>query len=511
MNAIQIASAWKSIDDTLRSLERVGSILKPLHRNSDLAGIGAQLKARRTSPFYVCYVEGVEWVADTLLPGSANSTLAGRLRPGVLLLDTKADLGVRRHFCDVSTLTNAEQPSETAVTAPLLFNTIPAEELDSVLALFGAARQAWLSIDETERIAARQLEEIDRLMEYLKDVPPSAPDRNESIAFFRRLDVTLVAVIERERNRLRERETLQRNFELVARRLVSQIDSSSIIQAHKTSSADRLNLPGIRKFIGKSQIDVRLQDTAINTLVEEIDRSAHQSATNRVHRVARELETVEPGQLARHLGLSIDQWLHQPEENPRIRGLVHEAIAGAGRNFHVKFERLGAVNRLMRARMEIAGLLMLVFLGLSAAEVGGEVRKYITAVALGLALLIAIASYFTSRLVEDEKLDEELERLREQLAKTSSEAAARYYTSVLSDAVDQLEDLRKEVKIKVDSQPLSARPLRAHTNTPPILAALSSVRSDLVREMGLSSGPAAVKQQIGQLIGPGGTLRALLK
>jgi uncharacterized membrane protein YciS (DUF1049 family) len=165
----------------------------------------------------------------------------------------------------------------------------------------------------------------------------------------------------------------------------------------------------------------------------------------------------------------------------------------------------------MRARMEIAGLLMLVFLLFSAFPELRHLRPIISIATLIFAFIIAGFSYMTSHLIEAERLEEELQRLREQLAKAGAEAAARSYSVLVSAAVERIEELRGEVGARLAAQQPSSRLTRTQTTAPAAVAHLTALRSDLAREMSGTSGPAAIKQQIVQLLAPGGALRSILR
>lgn len=513
MSTQPCALAWKGIDDALRLIERVSQLLKPLHRDTEVAEIGALLRLRQRQKYYVYGVAGAvpkTELAEVPLPGAAGKVMVTQLRPGVLVMDETAARGVCCHFCDVRSGAD-EAPARHEPTAPMTSEDVPAEEFDPMLSAFGAARQAWYSIDELQRILTREIDALDRLIERLKDGPPPAASPAENSQYLNRLDLLLVGLISEERDRLREREALQRNFVLSVRTAVAQVDASSVTIKNKGSAIDRFRPAILRSVIGKTLTDVRLRDDTINAIVASIEATAAQTAQDRVYRLARAIEKVESGQFGRHFGRPAEQWLQQPQSGSRKINAVHEAIAGAGRGFHVKFERLGAVNRVMRARMEIAGLLMLVFLFMSAFGITGTVRNIISIATLLLAVIIAAFSYLTSHLVEAERLDDELQRLREQLAKAGAEAAARSYSALLSDAIERIEELRGEVGARLAAQQPSSRFARTQTSAPAAVAVLNGLRSELAREISGTTGPAAIKQQIAQLLAPSSVLRSVLR
>lgn len=504
--------AWKSIDDALRLIERVATALKPLHRDVEIGAIGGQLRLRRQRPFYVYHSSsGVGEIAsdDMPLPGAAGAVMAKQPRPGVLVLDSNASASLQRHFCDVSGTKTAAAFLGGEPTAPLLSDALPPEELDGALAVFGTARQAWLSVDELQRILTREVERLDRLIERVKHSAAVSTEATGEGNYLRRLETLLGQMIQEERERVRDRETLQRNFELTVRKAVSQVDTNAIVLEERRSAIDRFRPRGLRSLIGKTQIDAALHDAAINALVETVERVARHAADDRVHSLARTIEKVEPGQFSRHFGRSAEQWLTRPETSTRATRTIHEAIADSGRGFHVRLERLGAINRVMRARMEIAGLLMLTFLAFSAFGVRSEVRSILSIATLIVALVIALFSYLTSHIVEEERLEEEMQRLRDQLTKAGADAAARSYAAGLTDTIEQIEELRDEVGTRLAAgQP--ARRERSQAAAPGIVTILTTLRSDLTRELAGTTGPGAIKQQLGQLLAPGGALRVSL-
>jgi hypothetical protein len=507
------AQAWKGVDDALRLIERVSQLLKPLHRDTEVAGIGALLRLRQRQAYYVYGVSGAvpkTELADMPLPGAAHKVMVTHLRPGVLLLDETAARGVCRHFCDVRSGAD-EASARREPTAPMTSEDVPAEEFDPMLSAFGAARQAWFSIDEVQRILAREVDALDRLIERLKEAPPPAATSAEDLHYLSRLDLFLAGLITEERDRLRDREALQRNFFLTVRTAVAQVDASSVTVKNKGSAIDRFRPAILRSVIGKTLTDVRLRDDTINAIVASIEAMAAQAAQDRVYRLTRSIEKVETGQFGRHFGRPAELWLQQPQSGSRKINAVHEAIAAAGRGFHVKFERLGAVNRVMRARMEIAGLLMLAFLFMSAFDIKGTVRDIISIATLIIAVIIAAFSYLTSHLVEAERLDEELQRLREQLAKAGAEAAMRNYSALLFDAIERLEELRGELGARLAAQQPSSRFARTQISAPAAVAILTGLRSELAREMSGTTGPAAIKKQIAQLLAPTSVLRSVLR
>lgn len=504
--------AWKGVDDALRLIERVAHLLKPLHRDTEVSGIGALLRLRRQYPCYVYRAAGSlaeKELAKVPLPGAAGEVFAAQLRPGVMLLDQTASLGVCRHFCDVSSAAATSARGEP--TAPITSDDVPAEEFDPALGAFGATRQAWFSIDEVQRIISREVEALDRLIERLKNASYPATPQTENTEYLNRLDMVLAGLITQERDRLRDRETLQRNFDLSVRKAVAQIDASSVTIKDKGSAIDRIRPPMLRSVIGKTQTDVRLRDDTINAIVGSIEVMAAQAAQDRVHSLTRVIEKIETGQFGRYFGRPAEQWLQQPQIGSRKISPIHEVIAAAGRGFHVKFERLGALNRVMRARMEIAGLLMLVFLLFSAFPELRHLRPIISIATLIFAVIIAALTYMTSHLVEAERLEEDLQRLREQLAKAGAEAAARSYSVLVSGAVERIEELRGEVGARLAALQPSSRFARTQTSAPAAVTILTDIRSELAREMSGTTGPAAIKQQIAQLLAPNGTLRSVLR
>ena len=514
MSTPSITSAWKCVDDALKLLERMAVILNPLHRDAEVAGIGRMLRMRRQQPLYVLQAnpaEALDDLAPVELPGAPGDTRARQLRPGVLVLEHGTDLGLHRHFCDVGRRDAADPRAPQGATTPLLLDALPDNSLDSGLAAFGAARQAWYSIDELQRIISRELEALDRLIDKLKGGPPPVSNMAAGQDYFARLGALVAELQDEERERSRDRETQQRNFLLVVRGIVSaQVTAESVVQEIKPSAIDRFRPPGMRHLIGKTHVDVRLGNDAINQLVAAIDREAFRAAEERIHGMARRVEKIQTGQFARYFGVGAEPWLQLAEY--RTKPTTHPTIAVAGAGFHFKLERLGVVNRLMRARMEIAGLLMLVFLALSVfvPQDQGTIRNSIGAITLGVAILITIVSYFTSRILEEERLEEEVERLCDQLTKSGTEAAARLYSELLSGTVSRLAELSDEVKVR-HGAPSSARTARASASAPAIVSVLTGLRSDLVRELGSTAGPGAVKQQLEQLIGAGGTLRTALR
>lgn len=509
-----ITSAWKCVDDALKLLERMAGVLKPLHRDSEVAGIGRTLRIRRQQPLFVLQANPADALGEMAiveLPGAPGDVKARQLRPGVLVLDNVPDLGLRRHFCDVGRRDAADLRAPQGATMPLLLDALPDSSLDAGLAAFGAARQAWFSIDELQRIVIRELEALDRLIEKLKIPPPSAGGATAGHGYFARLGALVAELQEEERERSRDRETLQRNFLLVVRSIVTaQVTPGSVIQEIKPTAVDRFRPPGMRHVIGKTHVDVRLGNDAINQLVADIDREACRAAEDRIHGMARSIEKLSAGQFARYFGAGAEQWLHPVER--KTRPTTHPTIAVAGAGFQFKLERLGVVNRLMRARMEIAGLLMLVFLALSvfSREDQAERRAWIGAVTLAVAVLITVVSYFTSGILEEERLEEEVEQLRDQLTKSGMEAAARLYGDLLSGAVARLAELGEEAKAR-QGAPIAGRPARTSAVGPAIVPFLTGLRADLARELGGTGGPGAVKQQLEQLIGSGGTLRTALR
>lgn len=513
MNAPLVANAWKGVDDTLKLLDRMAAVLKPLHRDADVSGLARMLRLRRQKPLFVidCAATGAAGgLAVVELPGAAYGMNARQLRPGVLVLDDSSDLGTRRFFCDAARRESAVDHASSGATMPIVVDSFPDSSLDTTFAAFGAARMAWFSLDEVQRILGQEIEALDRLAEKFKGPVAAAAVAGSGNEYLGRLAEAVAELLEEARERARDRGSLQRTLLLAVSSLVeAHVTVDSVIQEIKPSAIDRFRPPGLRHFIGKTHVDVRLRNEAINELVADIDREALRLAEHRIHGMARTLEKAATQRFAQQFGTSVETRLKPPHSKPAPS--THATLAVAGAGFHFKLERLGLVNRLMRARMEIAGLLMLVFLALSVfTEQGSSLRPLIGKVTLGLALAITIFSYFTSRILEAERLEEEVERLREQLTKSGVDAVARLYGDVVSAAVEQLDYLGDEIKAR-SATPAIGRASRPGSNTPAIVPVLGSLRTELARELGSVSGPASLKQQLEQLIGPTGSMRTALK
>lgn len=509
-----VSSAWKGVDDTLKLLEKMANILKPLHRDAEVAGLARQLRLRRQQPLYVFHSDAADASVDleeVELPGAAGPVMAHRVRPGVLLLDDRSGLGLRRHFCDVSLRDTAALMTEHRATTPLLCDTLPDSDADGVLAAFGAARQAWFSLDELQLIVSRELEALDRLIEKLKVSTTSPTDPDEDSNYLARLGMLVADLLQEERDRSRDREAAQRNFQLIVHQVVEHIGTDAFTQEIKSSAIDHFRPRWLRHVFGKTSVEVRLNNEAINRLVETIDQAARRAADERIRGIARRINKLEAGRFSRRFGQDAEHWLQPSASRSRSSQTTHEAIATAGRGFRFKFERLGIVNRLMRARMEIAGLFMLVFLGLSVfTEQATAMRKPITLGALVLALIITVVSYFTSRALEEERLQEEMESLREQLSKAGMEAAARCYGDVLEDTMSRIEEIANEIKSSLGAQ--SGGRAGRTVSAPSVIAILSSLKTELSRELSNPTGGSTyIKQQLEQLIGPGGSLRTALR
>lgn len=513
MNVAVVASAWKSVDETLKLLERIAALLKPLHRDLEVLGLANVLRLRRQEPLFV--IDGVAPVAAgdlraVELPGVAQKSRARQLRPGVLVLDETSDLGIRRFFCDVARREFALDYANAGATMPALLDAVPDSSLDNVFAAFGAARMAWFSLDEMQKILRREIEALDRLADKLKAPAADNGRAGGDNEYLGRLATAVSHLLEEERERARDRESLQRIFLLAVRSVVAaQVKVDSVVQEIRPSAIDRFRPPGLRHLIGKTYVDVRLGNEAINQLVVEIDREALRVAEDRIHGMARTLEKIASQRFAQCFGATAELWLQPPQPKPAPSTHATLAISGAG--FHFRFEQLGLVNRLMRARMEIAGLLMLVFLALSVfTEQSSALRPVIGQITLGLALAMTFVSYFTSRILEAERLEEEVERLREQLTKSGVDAAARLHGEVVSAAVERLADLGDEIKSRF-AMHATGRAGRQGSSAPAIVPLLGSLRADLARELSSVSGPAPLKQQLEQLIGAAGSMRAALK
>lgn len=504
---------WKVLDDTVRSLERLGRLLAPVHRDVELTGLAALVRLRRETP---CVIYDGRLANDagsggepSMIPGIPGAFGCTQLRPGVLVLGAEPPAGDLRQHADIVAIQSQPIEASTEPAAPVRRGAMVDPEADGSAACFGAARQAWFALEQAQRIVRDEIAAIDRLIATLDAAPALQPRGEINADLLTRLVAVADDLLEQERERLRDRDFQQRSFHLLSRRLVGSIDETAVIITEKKTAIDQYRPGWLRRVLGKTQVDVRLHDSAINKLVEGLEKEARQSANERIRSVVRSIEKLGAREVELALGQKADALIFAPRETTRQSRLIHEAVAGSGRGFHFKLERLGAINRIMRARMEIAGIFMLVFLALSALNLSG-LRKPMMIGTLILALIIAAFSYVTSHLIEEERLEDELERLREQLEKACSDAAGRFQSAILGQVLEQLEDLRDQAKAHLETTTGTSRVIRSLTNQLALKTTLTGLRSEIMRELAGTQGPAALKQQLTQLIGPGSALRGAL-
>jgi hypothetical protein len=376
--------------------------------------------------------------------------------------------------------------------------------------MFGALRTAHHVLVQLSRIVKADLAWIERALLKSDDVKgQSAPPPVIDVEYLKKLRFALDDRIKSEREDMRDRDELARIFSLPVMEIVQGLNAGAFDENARLSAVDRLHPSGVKRLYGKTVIDVRLKLDAINSIVDEVERNAVAAAQKRMRIIEKALDRIRPGRLQEVCGGALFAETRNSIASSRSDPSLQQNIAMPMRSFTFKFERLGALNRFLRARMEIAGFLMVIFLGISIwpVESGatGQVRKYVVMLSLGLAVLLALFSYLTTPALEEDRREEELVKLRELAQKISVDAAGRRLSSIMSDAVVELEALRAEIDNSVETceRQKVARPNAIIGGK----ARLGTLKNEVARELGGSNGVSALRAQIRSGLAPDSRLR----